>query len=204
MKRLRIATRNPGKLKEFREVLSPLGFEVIGIEDLPDLEIIESGESFSENSEIKARKVYDATGEPTLADDSGLVVKALGGAPGIHSARYNQEPADDQDGANRQKLIREMSAISDAERDAYFICSLAWVRDAGSPIFFEGRLHGKIGFEDRGHNGFGYDPLFIVKDDGRTTAEMSSKEKNKISHRGRALEEVVAYLSEERSSESGS
>jgi XTP/dITP diphosphohydrolase len=193
MKRLRVATTNRGKLREFRQILSPLGYQVDGIEEL-GLDIVEDGDTFAANAIIKARAVCEATGEAAVADDSGLEVTALDGRPGVYSARYAGTPGAGRDRANREKLLVEMREVPDAAREARFVCAIAYLEPNGEPELFHGFLAGTIGRESRGDNGFGYDPVFEVSKEGRTAAELSAEEKNAISHRGHAIRSLVEYL----------
>ena len=193
MKRIRIATGNPGKLKEFRQMLEPLGYEVMDLSDLPNLTIVEDGDTFDANAVKKARTVLELTGEPTVADDSGLVVDALDGRPGVYSARY-AEPGPDQDLRNNEKLLQEMQGVSDKDRTARFVCSLAYCEPGAPPKLFGGKFEGSIGHEESGRNGFGYDPLFLVEGRQQTSAELTPTEKNEISHRAKALTQLLAFL----------
>ena len=193
MSHLRIATTNANKLRELRQMLEPLGYQVDGIDDL-GLEIIEDGDTFAANAIIKARAVCNVTGEPAVADDSGLVVDALGGRPGVHSARYAGVQGADRDRANRVKLLEEMAPVADGERAARFVCAIAYLEPDRDPHIFRGTLEGAIGREERGNNGFGYDPVFVIPDDGRTAAELPATEKNAISHRGQAIRAFVEFL----------
>jgi XTP/dITP diphosphohydrolase len=192
--KLRIATSNAGKLREFREMLEPLGVEVAGLEDLPAYHVLEDGETFRANAIKKARALVDLTGEPAIADDSGLVVDALGGAPGVHSARYAGVDDASKDAANRKKLLAALSATPEGERAARFVCALCYLARGCEPRLFEGVCEGVIGREERGNNGFGYDPIFVVPELGRTMAELTGEQKNARSHRGRALALLLAYL----------
>lgn len=174
-----MATNNRNKLREAREILAPLGIEVLSQQEAgADVEPEENGETFAENAMIKAKAVYEIVRCPVFADDSGLCVDALNGAPGVHSARY--APA----GEECRKLLEEMQDVPDAERRAYFQCTIAYIDENGSGTMSASCV-GKIGYEEQGTNGFGYDPVFLYN--GRTLAEMSSEEKNEISHRGAAL-----------------
>jgi XTP/dITP diphosphohydrolase len=192
---LLVATRNQGKLKEIRALLAPLQITVHGLADFPGLpEIVEDGLSFAANAEKKAATIARLTGRLTLADDSGLEVVALGGAPGIHSARYAGADADDA--ANNRKLLAAMPTLLPAQRAAAFVCVMALCAPDGSCRTFAGRLNGAIISEPRGTEGFGYDPLFVVAGSDRTLAEIPLDEKNRISHRAQALAQVVAVLQE--------
>ncbi len=194
MSLIRVATGNPGKLREFREILAPLGFDVQGLEDFPGITIVEDGETFEANALIKANTIMNKTGSPAIADDSGLVVDALGGRPGVHSARYAGVDGPKQDAANRTLLLKELSSVPDAERSARFVCALAYCVPHQEPLVFRGTFEGSIGHQERGENGFGYDSIFLVQNDARTSAELSPAEKNAISHRGEALAQFIAHL----------
>ena len=192
---LLVATRNTGKLKEIGALLAPLSITVRGLADFPELpEIIEDGLTFAANAEKKAATIARLTGRHTLADDSGLEVVALGGAPGIHSARYAGAAADDA--ANNRKLLAALAALPPRQRAAAFVCVMALCAPDGSCRTFAGRLEGEIIDEARGTEGFGYDPLFVVAGQQRTLAEIPLAEKNRISHRAQALAQVVAVLLE--------
>ena len=187
-----VATANPGKVRELTEALAPLGFELLiqgelGIESLPEI-----AATFVENALAKARHASRESGLPAIGDDSGLVVQALGGAPGIRSARYAGEPADDQ--RNNAKLRRALAG--QANRDAFFTCTLVYLdaADDPAPQIATARWHGTLIDAPRGHNGFGYDPLFLVGELGKTAAELPLAEKNRLSHRGRACRRLAALL----------
>lgn len=193
MKQLLVATRNRGKLKEIKALLAGLVEQVICIADLPELaETVEDGATFAENALKKGREACLATGLPTIADDSGLVVTGLDNAPGVFSARYAGEGAGDA--ANNKKLLAELAALPDADRTAAFVCCLAFVAPDGAEQLFEGRVTGRIIVQPRGENGFGYDPLFLVDGYNQTMAELELVQKNSISHRGQALATFKAYL----------
>jgi len=192
-----LASGNTGKLRELQALLAGSGFEVLpqsafGIEPPP-----EDGDSFVENALIKARHAARASGLPAIADDSGLAVEALGGRPGIRSARYAGAGCSDAD--NNAKLLAELRGVPSARRGARFHCAMVFVRDADdrAPVVREGRWAGSIGFEPRGEGGFGYDPLFVVAGGTRTAAELPPGEKNTQSHRAQALRALVAALREE-------
>ena len=189
---LYIATTNQHKLKEFAQLLEPRGFVLKDIAELRIDEIVEDGNSFTENALIKARTVFIHSQEPTLADDSGLEVKALGGAPGIYSARYAQAESA-VDAANRQKLLTELANVPEGQRQARFRCALAYCADGVEKVF-EGKLDGRIDIRERGNGGFGYDPIFIADEYDKTLAEISQDEKNKISHRRMALNKLLSYF----------
>lgn len=184
-----VATRNRGKIREFRDALKGLNLRIHGLGDFPDVpEIEEDGNSFTENALKKARFYSAVFGKLTLADDSGLEVDSLKGQPGVHSARYAGEKASSQE--NNQKLLREMQGVRISKRGARFRCVIAIKSPEGREAVAEGSCRGRIGFKEKGRKGFGYDPLFILPRDGRTMAELSLEEKNKISHRGKALRKI--------------
>jgi XTP/dITP diphosphohydrolase len=193
MKKLLVATRNRGKIKEIRALLDGLVEEVLCAADLPDLpETVEDGNTFSDNALKKAREACLASALPTLADDSGLVVEGLDGRPGVFSARFAGPDADDN--ANNHKLLQEVAGLTQPERSAAFVCSMAYVSPDGVEQLFEGRVGGKIIDQSRGEHGFGYDPLFLVDGYQQTMAELPLDEKNRISHRGQALQAFKRYL----------
>lgn len=190
-----IASTNQGKLKEFKELMKGLSVEVKSLKDFPEIgDIEENGSSFAENAYIKAKAVFDATGCLSIADDSGLEVDALDGAPGIYSARYAGEEKNDT--ANNEKLLSEMNVVSDENRGAQFHCAIVAIDQNGTRYDAEGIVRGHILRAPQGENGFGYDPLFYIEEFGRTTAELSMDEKNKISHRGQAVRQIVEILKE--------
>ena len=186
-RRVVLATSNPGKLREMRAILAGHGLEVVAQSELGISAAVEDGNSFAANALTKARHAAAASGLPAIADDSGIEVDALGGRPGIHTARY-AGPAADED-ANNEKLLAELADLPEARRGARYRCAIAFVRSADdpSPIVAEASWEGRIGFERRGTGGFGYDPLFIVAGGTVTAAEMPAAEKNRVSHRGKAL-----------------
>jgi XTP/dITP diphosphohydrolase len=193
MKQLLVATRNRGKIKEIRALLDGLVEEIICGADLRDLpETVEDGATFRDNALKKAREACKATGLPVLADDSGLVVDGLDGRPGVFSARFAGPDADDS--ANNHKLLQEVAGLSQSERSAAFVCSMAFVSPDGVEQLFEGRVGGMIIDQPRGEHGFGYDPLFLVDGYQQTMAELPLDEKNRISHRGQALQAFKQYL----------
>jgi XTP/dITP diphosphohydrolase len=184
-----IASKNAGKIREIREICSDLPVAVLQIPDLPD--VVEDGDSFSANARKKAVEIARHTGKWALADDSGLEVDALGGRPGIHSARWSGAG----DEANNDRLLAELAGVAAAERTARYRAVVV-VADPEGRILAEadGRCEGLIGFERKGTGGFGYDPLFIVPSKGRTMAEMSPAEKHALSHRGEALRRLRVPL----------
>lgn len=192
------ATNNKHKLEEMRSILKALGIEVISLaEENLDIEIEESGNTFRENALIKARGIKCITGKAVIADDSGLEVEALSGAPGVRSARYSGETGADRDQKNNEKLLKEMENVPESRRNARFCSTIAAVFPNGKEIIAEGFVYGKIGYAEAGKNGFGYDPLFIVDGCGKTMAELTAGEKNRISHRANALNQLVMKLKEE-------
>ena len=194
MKRIVLATKNKGKIKEMRELLAPMNIEVLSLADfLPVDDAEENGATFAENAMLKARFYFAHTGTPCLADDSGLEVDALGGRPGVYSARYSGEDA--TDAANNAKVLREMEGIEKDKRTARFRCAMAFVGE-GVELTTDGTCEGTLLTEERGQGGFGYDPIFYVPKFDRTLAEMSSEEKNSISHRGAAVRKMADLIAE--------
>ena len=188
-----IASNNAGKLAEFSRLLGPLGYRVRTQSELEISEVEEPHPTFIENALAKARHASRASGLPALADDSGICVPALGGAPGVHSARYAGEPK--SDAANNAKLVQALSPHAD--KSAYYYCVLVYVRHAEDPqpVIAEGRWDGELIGQPRGEGGFGYDPHFLLPALGKTAAELSAEQKNQLSHRGQALRALVARLS---------
>jgi len=188
IKKIVMATNNENKLREVREILQPLGIEVISQKDAgADVQPEENGTTFEENAFIKAQTVYDLTSWPVIADDSGLCVEALNGKPGVYSARFAPK------GKECEKLLEAMADVPENKRQAYFQCDIAFINETFSEVF-SGKCMGKIGYSEKGTNGFGYDPVFLYGD--KTLAEMSSEEKNKISHRAEALKKLYDFLKE--------
>ena len=193
LKTIVVATRNAGKTREFARLLEPLGLTVRGLSDCPDApDIVEDGDTFADNALKKARTIAEAFGLPVLADDSGLSVEALGGRPGVHSARYAGPNATDADRIN--KLLSELQGVPDAERTASFHCALVLAWPGDGELMVEGLVQGRILHEPRGEHGFGYDPIFYVPALGKTFAELTTEEKNKHSHRAKAAELLVEAL----------
>lgn len=191
-KKVVIATNNEHKLEEISRMLAPVtGWEFVSLKSCGEYpEPIEDADNFEGNARIKALAARDNTGLPALADDSGLEVDALDGAPGVFSSRFAGEDATDAD--NNAKLLELLANVPDAERSARFVCTLVFVDLDGSEIVARGTCEGKIGYEERGENGFGYDPLFVSDDcGGLTTAEVPPERKDAISHRGQALREFI-------------
>jgi XTP/dITP diphosphohydrolase len=192
VKSIVLASGNPGKKAEIEQLLAPFGTRVITQVELGVTEADEPYDTFFENALAKARHVAFATRLPALADDSGLCVDALGGAPGVHSARYAGEPKSDQ--RNNEKLLAEMAAHDN--RRAYYVCVLVLMRGPGDsqPLVADARWHGEIARAPRGSGGFGYDPYFWLPALGRTAAELAPEEKNRLSHRGQALAKLLEQL----------
>ena len=190
--RLVAATHNKGKVSELTDLFAPLGFEVVSaIElDLPEPEETEA--TFAGNAILKARAAAEATGAPALSDDSGLSVTALGGAPGIYSARWAGEPRDF--GKAMEKVQRELDDIGATDRSAKFVCALAIVWPDGHAEVFEGEVHGELTWPPRGNKGFGYDPVFVAEGESITFGEMEPALKHAMSHRARAVEKLKAVL----------
>ncbi|MEC1680335.1 XTP/dITP diphosphatase [Bacillus mojavensis] len=193
MKEAIIATHNPGKVKEFKEILEPRGYEVKSLAEIGFTEEIEeTGHTFEENAILKAEAVAKAVNKMVISDDSGLSVDNLGGRPGVYSARYAGEQKDDQ--ANIDKVLSELKGIEKEQRTARFRCALAVSIPGEETKTVEGHVEGYIAEEPKGEYGFGYDPIFIVKDKDKTMAELTSDEKNKISHRADALKKLSKLL----------
>jgi XTP/dITP diphosphohydrolase len=188
-----LATKNKNKLREFREMLKEMDVGVVSLDRFPDCPVvIEDGKSFAENAVKKARAVAEHTGHVSVADDSGLEVDFLGGQPGIYSARYAGEEADDQ--KNNAKLLKELGAVPEEKRGAQFKCVIAVVDPHGKEQTVEGTCRGVIITGPRGGHGFGYDPVFLDKASGLTFAEMTPEQKNRVSHRSRAIRELKKSL----------
>jgi XTP/dITP diphosphohydrolase len=192
MNKLVIASNNPGKLREFQLMLAPLGIEVLTQTQLGITEAEEPHCTFVENALAKARHVSRSSGLPALADDSGICVEALGGAPGVQSARYAGEPKSDR--RNNDKLLQTLQGVTD--RRAHYYCVLVLVRHADDPqpLIAEGEWHGEIFHEERGEGGFGYDPMFWLSQFNKTAAELTHDEKALISHRAKALKVLLQKL----------
>ncbi|HFU3960460.1 TPA: nucleoside-triphosphate diphosphatase [Streptococcus suis] len=186
-----IATKNEGKTKEFRKFFERFGYQVENLNNYPDLpDVAETGMTFEENARLKAETIAELTGKMVLADDSGLKVDALGGLPGVWSARFSGPEATDE--RNNSKLLHELAMVFEIkDRSAQFHCTLVMAAPNRESLVVEADWDGYIGMERRGENGFGYDPLFLVGETGKTAAELSLEEKNQISHRARALEKLV-------------
>ena len=198
-RQLLLATRNLHKLREVREILAGTDFEVVSIDDFEGIpEIVEDGDSFQANADKKARTLAQITGRTAIADDSGIEVDYLGGAPGIYSARFAGVEGSGADAANNRLLIEKLQGVPAEERTARYRCVLAIVTPDGEARYSSGSVEGLIVDEPGGEGGFGYDPHFLVAGDpaGRRMAELSPNEKNAISHRGKALRELLPLLEE--------
>lgn len=193
MRRLIAATKNKGKLKEIKEMLCGLPFEIISMEDAGiNGDIVEIGSTFKENALIKASEICKMTGEIAIADDSGLEVDYLNGAPGIYSSRFAGEGKGDD--VKNKKLLYLLKDVPFEKRTARFVCAMAAVFPDGRHFTVEGTCNGYIGVKPEGKNGFGYDPLFYIPEHDMTTAQMNAEEKNKVSHRGKALKLMAVEL----------
>ena len=193
------ATNNTHKVIEFKRILEPLGYTVLSQKEAGiHIEVEETGETFEENAYLKAKCVSKPTGLPTVADDSGIAVDALNGAPGVYSARYGGPALDDV--GRYEKLLAEMENVPDSNRTARFVCAISLILSNEKVYSFTGVCEGKIGYAPRGENGFGYDPIFMVGD--KSTAELSPAEKDKISHRGQALRKMEKLLRKMQNGES--
>ncbi|MFQ5806259.1 MAG: XTP/dITP diphosphatase [Phycisphaerae bacterium] len=206
MPEILLATHNAGKVREIRQLAACAGWRWHGLDDFPPVpEAVEDAATFAENARRKALHYAAATGLPTLADDSGLEVDCLGGAPGVHSARYAGAPRDDA--ANNRKLVAALAGVPLEQRTARFRCAMAFARPGTALAQTQGIVEGLIIDEPRGDNGFGYDPHFLLPELDKTMAELPPKEKNALSHRGQALRamlpEIARILEAERRAESG-
>ncbi|MDR3240742.1 MAG: XTP/dITP diphosphatase [Lactobacillaceae bacterium] len=189
MQELIFATKNAGKVREFREFLAPLGIQVRDLTELEDLpEIVENGQTFEENALIKAQTIAEFLNQPVVAEDSGLVIDALNGEPGVHSARY---AADHDDAANNAKVLERLTGFAPEKRTANFQTVIVALKPDGNKLVAKGSVHGQILDHLQGDNGFGYDPLFFYPPYNKTMAEMTAAEKNEISHRGQALKQFM-------------
>lgn len=189
MKEIIIATKNKGKTKEFQQMFAKRGYQVLTLLDFPQLEDVEeTGTTFEENAILKAETISKQLGKIVIADDSGLVVDALDGRPGVYSARYAGEAKNDE--ANNDKVLSELADVPDEKRTARFYCALAIAVPGQATKTVNGSVEGRIMDERRGTNGFGYDPIFFSVEENRGMAELTSEEKNRISHRGKALKKL--------------
>jgi XTP/dITP diphosphohydrolase len=190
-----LATRNKKKIDEIKRIALDLPIAILSLDDYPNCpEVVEDKDTFEGNAVKKAVEVCGCTGKPALADDSGLEVDALGGAPGVYSARYASGTVGGNDVKNYEKLLFELKNVSDKKRGAQFVCCMALAFPDGTVKTFFGYAKGRIGREPRGKTGFGYDPVFIPEGHERTFAEMSGEEKDHLSHRGKALEKIAYFL----------
>ncbi|SCZ78825.1 XTP/dITP diphosphatase [Acidaminobacter hydrogenoformans] len=196
MSKVVLASSNSHKLKELQAMLSEFDFELLSLSDvgLAGLDIPEEGDTFEANSLYKAQVVSEMTGHPAIADDSGLMVAYLNGAPGVYSARYAGEPKSDK--ANNAKLVDALKGVPEGDRGAKFVTVITFYINKDTVLTARGEVEGRILEEERGTGGFGYDPLFYVASLDKTFAELSSEEKNAISHRGRAIKELQTMLSQ--------
>lgn len=195
MQKVILASRNKGKIREIGAILSKYGMEVISRDDagIPPFEVEETGDTFEENSYIKAKAILDIAGVPTIADDSGIMVEALNGEPGVYSARFAGEGCTPFD--NNVKLLELLKDVPDEERGASFVSVITMLYPDGRKLVARGEVHGTLIREMRGENGFGYDPLFIPDSYNETFGEMSPEEKNKISHRANSLIRLEELIS---------
>lgn len=192
-KKVLIATKNKGKIAEFQALFKKYGMQTLSLLDFPDIEDVEeTGETFEENARLKAEEISSLLHVPVLADDSGIMIDALDGRPGVFSARYAGLAKNDQD--NNDKVLDELKSIPMESRTARFVCVLAVARPNKETFFVTGSCEGKIALSASGSNGFGYDPIFIPEGYSKTMAEISPEEKNEISHRGRAINELDKQL----------
>lgn len=197
MTRIVLATRNGHKVREVQTILADLiaelDLEIVGMGEFPDVpDVVETGVTFAQNATLKAVAAAKATGLPALADDSGLAVNVLGGAPGVFSARWAGTHG--QDRANLELLLGQLYDVPDEQRSAAFVCVAAIAMPNGTVVLRQGRMPGMLAREPRGDNGFGYDPILVVDGDSRTAAELTFEEKNVISHRGKAFRALAADL----------
>ncbi len=193
IRKIVLATQNKGKAEEFRRIFAPLGIEILKQGDVAeDFDVVEDADTFEGNALIKAKAVFERCAIPTIADDSGLEVDYLGGAPGVHTARYAGEQKDND--ANIDKLLTELKNVSEEKRTARFVCAIALVISNEQSIVVRGECEGVIAHERMGDSGFGYDPVFMVGD--KSYAMMDKVEKDLISHRGRAVQAIINKLKE--------
>jgi XTP/dITP diphosphohydrolase len=190
-----IATKNAGKAKDFERILRPYGVEVKTLLDFPNIEDVEeTGKTFEENAILKAETISKKLNKMVIADDSGIIVDALDGRPGVYSARYAGEDKNDE--ANNQKVLEEMAEVEEKDRSARFYCAIALAIPDNPSVIVNGICEGSILFERRGTNGFGYDPIFLVASLKKSMAELTPEEKNQISHRAHAMKKIEDQLTE--------
>lgn len=193
MKKIILASNNQGKIKEVKQICSDMNVEIISIKEAGiDIDIEENGTTFEENALIKAKAIMQLTGEITIADDSGLEIDYLGGEPGVYSARYMGH--DTSYDIKNQAIIDRLEGVEEKNRTARFVCVMAAAFPDGRHVTTRGTMEGIIGYEIKGSNGFGYDPILYLPQYQKTSAELSQEEKNKISHRGKALEKLKVQL----------
>ncbi|QHS22937.1 XTP/dITP diphosphatase [Virgibacillus sp. MSP4-1] len=194
MKKVILATTNQGKAAEFKDIFSSIGIEIVSLPELgePIPEIEETGDTFEANAKIKAEEVSKRFSQPVMSDDSGLEADALNGSPGVYSARYAGLEKNDQ--KNLEKVLEQLKGVEMPDRSARFVCVLALARPEKETIVKRGTCEGYIGLEEKGKNGFGYDPIFYPENMDRTLAELSPDEKNRISHRRHAIEKMLDYI----------
>lgn len=190
MMKLVIASNNKGKIREYKQLLEPLGYEVLSQSEAGvNIEVEETGTTFAENSALKARAIYRLLGCAVLADDSGLAVDALNGEPGVYSARYGGLATDSE---RSELVLKKMENVPEDKRTARFVCTIHFIKENGEEIAVEGEVRGKIGYEPLGDNGFGYDPIFMYGD--KSFAQVSAEVKNSVSHRADALNKLMEKL----------
>lgn len=187
-----IASNNQGKIKEFKKILEPLGYNVISQSEAGiNVDVEETGTTFRENSELKARAIYELTHKKVLADDSGIEIDYLNGEPGIYSARYMGFETHEE---KRKYVLKRLEGVEDSKRGARFVCCICYIDENGNEQFAEGYWNGKIALEEKGENGFGYDSIFIPEGENITSAEMLPEEKNQKSHRALAIQKLLEIL----------
>jgi len=196
MAKVIIATNNKGKVKDFQSLFTPMGVEVTSLHDFPEIEEVEeTGTTFEENAILKAEHLANELNIPVIADDSGLMVDALEGRPGVYSARYAGLHKNDED--NLQKVLKELEGISTEKRTARFYCALALAIPGKETLTVHGTVEGLIATEKQGTNGFGYDPIFFLPELNRTMAQLTAEEKGSLSHRGNAIKELMKVIKAE-------
>lgn len=189
--KLIIASNNKGKIREFKKILEPMGYEVVSQKESGiNIDVEENGKTFEENAAIKARAIYAVSKSAILADDSGIVIDALGGAPGVYSARYGTPDLDDE--GRTALVLKNMNGVPDSERTARYVAAIHFIDELGNEISVRGTCEGKIGYEPIGENGFGYDPIFVYGD--KTFAQHTEEFKNSVSHRANALKALAEKL----------
>ena len=187
-----IASNNNGKIKEFKRILEPIGYNVISLSEAGiNIEVEETGTTFRENSELKARAIYELTHKPVLSDDSGIEIEYLNWEPGVYSARYMGLSSDEE---KINYVLKKLENVESSKRNARFVCCICYINENGKEVFAEGYWTGKIATQARGKNGFGYDPIFVPDGEEYTSAEMLPDEKNSKSHRAKALKKLLEIL----------